>query len=191
MSDWSNAGGPNPARSSAVNENESELWTFSLTVYSDPAVQKECLDLQDEFGIDVNLLLFCAFVGAVSGAVLSDEAMKEAADVVGAWHRDVVGRLRQARRALKPFATETSAIASPARSLRTAVKALELDAERIEQAMLEQWSAARIDAWPRARPAGAVVDNIQMLFAISAETPRRPPPPQHLVAAALTAAANS
>jgi hypothetical protein len=51
--------------------------------------------------------------------------------------------------------------------------------------MLEHWSAAHIEALPRDRPAGAVVDNIRTLFAISTEIPRRPALPQHLIATAL------
>lgn len=171
-----------------MNEGESKLWTFSLTVYATPAVQKECLDLQDEYGVDVNLLLFCAFVGAVHGAVLSEQAMKAAAGVVDEWHNTVVRPLRQVRRTLKPLANETSPVSAPAAHLRTGVKALELDAERIEQTLLERWSAAHIEAWPQARPAGAVVDNVRTLFAVSAAATRRPDLPGHLVAAALKAA---
>jgi uncharacterized protein (TIGR02444 family) len=187
MSEWSAAGGPSPARNSAVSEDESRFWTFSLTVYGDPVVQKECLDLQDECGTDVNMLLFCAFVGAVYGAVLSDQAMKEACEFVGAWRHEVVIRLREARRALNAFAT-TSPIASPAARLRTGVKALELEAEHIEQTLLEFWYTAHIGAWPRAQPASAIVDNIRTLFSISAEGRRQPGLPGNLVAAALAAA---
>jgi uncharacterized protein (TIGR02444 family) len=168
-----------------VNEGTSKFWMFSLTVYGDAAVQQECLDLQDGYGIDVNLLLFCAFIGVIHGAVLSDQDVKDATDLVNAWHENVVGRLREVRRALKPRASETS----PAARLRKGIKALELNAERIEQAMLERWSVTRIDAWPRTRPAGAVVDNIRTLFAISAATPR-PDLPSHLVAAALALGGN-
>jgi uncharacterized protein (TIGR02444 family) len=171
-----------------MREDESEFWKFSLTVYSNPDVQEECLNLQDEYGIDVNLLLFCAFAGAVHGAVLSDQAMKEAADTVRRWHDDVVSPLRAARRALKPVATDGSPIAAAAGNLRSQVKMMELEAERIEQALLERWSAAHFDAWPRARPAGAVTDNIRTFFAISADKPRRPGLPSHLVAAALAVA---
>jgi uncharacterized protein (TIGR02444 family) len=187
MSDWSIAGGPSPAHKS-VQSSESKFWTFSLTVYGDQAVQKECLDLQDKYGVNVNLLLFCAFVGAAHGAVLSHQAMKDAAAVVDLWHKNVVGRLREARRALKLFATETSPTGLSAAGLRVSVEASELEAERIEQAMLERWSTAHIEAWPRARPAAAVVDNIGTLFAILAETPRPPGLPKHLIAAALAVA---
>jgi uncharacterized protein (TIGR02444 family) len=43
---------------------DSPFLLFSLSVYGSLGVQKECAELQDSFGIDVNLLLFCAFVDA-------------------------------------------------------------------------------------------------------------------------------
>ena len=48
---------------------DSPFWLFSRSIYGTPGVQRECLELQDSFGIDINLLLFCAFVGAVHGAL--------------------------------------------------------------------------------------------------------------------------
>jgi uncharacterized protein (TIGR02444 family) len=134
------------------------------------------------------VLLFCAFAGAAHGAVLSERAMREAADIVGVWQQDVVGMLRAARRALKPFATEPRLFNAPAAALRSRVKELELDAERIEQAMLERWAAARIGSLPRARPTDAVADNIRTLLAMSAQKPEPPTLPRHLIAAALSAA---
>ena len=58
---------------------DSPLWRFSLAVYADATVRQECLELQDEYGVDINLVLFCAFAGAVHGVVLSDRVMREAA----------------------------------------------------------------------------------------------------------------
>ena len=40
------------------------LWRFSLTVYGRAGVPAACLALQDEGGRDVNLLLYCCWVGA-------------------------------------------------------------------------------------------------------------------------------
>ncbi len=39
----------------------SQFWGFSLAVYGADAVEPECLTMQDEFGLDVNLILLCAF----------------------------------------------------------------------------------------------------------------------------------
>jgi uncharacterized protein (TIGR02444 family) len=172
-----------------VTTSESRFWTFSLAVYADPAVQQECLALQDDDGVDVNLLLFCAFVGAAHGVVLSERATRDATDVVGVWQKDVVGALRLARRALKPFAGEAGPHQRPAADLRARVKNAELDAERIEQAMLEHWAAAPIGSWPHAEPAEAVTQNIRTLLAVTGPTEkttgRAARWPSHLVAAAL------
>jgi uncharacterized protein (TIGR02444 family) len=196
MPDWSSAGAPTRTCSAAVTTGESRFWTFSLAVYADAAVQQECLALQDDHGVDVNLLLFCAFVGAVHGVILSERATRDAADVVGIWQKDVVGALRLARRALKPFAGETESRDMPAADLRARVKNAELDAERIEQAMLEHWAAAHIGAhvgsWPHAEPADAVVQNIRTLLAVAGRTEGTTEGPatwpRHLIAAALATA---
>jgi len=172
-----------------VNEPGSRFWSFSLAVYSGSGVQAECLDLQDRYGIDVNLLLFCAYVGAVCGAVLPAAALREAQDLVGVWHRDVVQELRGARRALKPFAAAApSPPGASAAELRGTVKAAELEAERIEQTMLEAWSADRLKAWPRAERETAVAANIRSLLALSDQVSQPPKMPDNLVAAALFAA---
>jgi uncharacterized protein (TIGR02444 family) len=170
-----------------VEKDQSRLWSFSLTVYGKPDVQKECLDLQDRHGIDVNLLLFCAFAGAVHGAVLPDDALKQAAGLVGGWHKDVVINLREARRALKPFATSSS-VASAAGALRNGVKAMELEAERLEQMLLEEWSASRLSAWPRMQAVEATAANIRALLAVGAGSAAEPELPRNLVAAAVAAA---
>jgi uncharacterized protein (TIGR02444 family) len=171
-----------------VSEKRSRFWSFSLRVYSDAGVQTECLDLQDRHGIDVNLLLFCAYAGAVGGAVLPPSELREAAGLVADWHKGIVKSLRAARRALKPFAADPSLLQASAAELRSKVKAAELEAERLEQHILEEWSALRINAWPRAEPAAAVAANVRMLLA-TGDGPAPPPglPPQ-LIAAALAAA---
>jgi uncharacterized protein (TIGR02444 family) len=171
-----------------VNEDPSPFWTFSLNVYGDAEVQKECLDLQDRHGIDVNLLLFCAYLGAVYGAVLSEHEARQALALTAAWNEDVVGNLRVVRRALKPFAAEASAIGAAAAALRAAIKTAELEAERIEQAMLETWGGARRSGWPRSQPAQAVAANVRILLAISVVSGRPPALPERLIAAALAAA---
>jgi uncharacterized protein (TIGR02444 family) len=167
-----------------VKESQSRFWTFSLTVYGAPAVQEECLDLQDGHGVDVNMLLFCAFVGAVHCARLPDQDMRAAVTEVGKWNQSVVSSLRDARRALKRFAANDAS----AEALRNSVKAAELEAERIEQAMLESWCAARIEGWPRSRPIDAVKANVGSLLALCGGSVRPPPIPDHLIAAALAAA---
>ena len=113
---------------------ENPLWEFSLVIYAEPGVQEECLTLQERLGLDVNLLLFCAYAGGIEGVRLSAEDLDAAEGVIGGWHREVVRPLRAARRALKTWGVED------AQALRSRVKADELKAEQIEQALLWAWS---------------------------------------------------
>ncbi len=121
---------------------ESPLWTFSLEVYAQQGVQQECLALQDEFGVDVNLLLFFCYVGAIEGIRLGEREIAEASQAVSDWRGEVVRGLRDVRRSLKTIAAQTP-IAEPAKALRINVKAAELEAERIEQAILWAWLRSR------------------------------------------------
>jgi len=169
--------------SSAVPDGQSHFWEFSLTVYGAPGVQEECLHLQERYGVDVNVLLFCAYVGAVHGARLQESDVRAAAAALGDWNQTVVSNLRVARRALKPFATGASASGAAAEALRNLVKTAELEAERIEQKTLEVWSAAHIGTWQRAEPVEAVAANIAVLLATHDMEVGEPGLTSHLVAA--------
>jgi uncharacterized protein (TIGR02444 family) len=167
-----------------VPQGQTSFWTFSIALYNDPAVQRECLDLQDHYDVNVNLLLFCAFVGAVHGALLSRTEITRAESAVHVWHGHVVGGLRAARRALKSFGKDALAI-----GLYGSVKAHELEAEQFEQRMIERWGAEHSSGWPKASPSVAVEKNIATLFEVSVEEIPRPAMPNNLISCALRCAA--
>jgi uncharacterized protein (TIGR02444 family) len=168
-----------------VTKGGTDFWTFSLAVYGREPVQQECLTLQDRFGMDVNLVLLCAFAGAIHGAVLPERNMEEAIAAVGPWHQQVVRNLRETRRALKPFLTTSPPVSTPIANLRAQVKTQELEAERIEQQILEHWLTANVGSFSRAEPRTAVEGNMRTLFALSARNHEPPGLPQDLITAAL------
>ena len=166
----------------------SPFWNFSLAVYGVSAVQDECLDLQDQFGLDVNLVLLCAILGAGHGVALTSDDISSARQEVRHWHEQIVCTLRAARRRLKTIELKDAEAAKAAAQLRSQVKAAELESERIEQAMLEQWAAARLAAWPRGNARDAVPANLQALLAAYGIGPERliaAHAMKHLIAAAL------
>src|SRR5690242_18092915 len=120
-------------------ELNNPLWRFSLTIYAASGVSAECLNLQDAFGIDVNLLLFCAWLGADLHVLLTSRDIQEASAAVQDWHDRVVRPLRSVRQAFGPNDRQ-----SP---LRLKVKAIELESEQFEQAMLYEFAR---DRWPDA-----------------------------------------
>lgn len=143
---------------------DSPFWNFSVAIYGASGVEGECLALQDQFGLDVNLVLFCAFLGAVHGVTLTPDDIAAARWEVGSWHQDVVSILRTARRRLKTIELHDGDAAKATAELRTRVKAAELESERIEQSMLERWAAPRLATWVRSNPHDAVTANLQVLL---------------------------
>ena len=142
------------------------LWAFSLAVYSRDGVADECLDLQERLGLDVNILLFAAFIGAVEGMRLESQDIAAANAAVAAWQSEIVRSLRRARRALKPASAEADNSLHAANSaLRAQVKAAELEAERIEQAMLWQWLRTEFAGPPHMDRNRALAANLRGVLA--------------------------
>ena len=146
-------------------ELDTPLWAFSLSVYGRDGVADECLGLQERLTLDVNLLLFVAFAGAVDGVQLDARDIASANAAVAGWHGEIVRNLRAARRALKAPGTDAgNPLRGPSAALRTQVKAAELDAEKIEQAMLWQWSRAQLAGRPRSDIDQALAANLRGLL---------------------------
>jgi uncharacterized protein (TIGR02444 family) len=111
---------------------DNPFWRFSLAVHGAPGVDDECLTLQDEHGIDVDVLLFCVWVGT-RGTLLDGDDLAAIEALVQPWRDTAIAPLRATRRGIKtlPEATDDDVAA-----LRKDVAALELRAEQIEHAML-------------------------------------------------------
>ena len=140
---------------------DTPLWAFSLAVYGSDGVAEECLELQERLNLDVNLLLFAAFSGAVDGVRLEMQDIAAANGAVADWHSEIVRALRRARRALKPASTDAdNPLREASATLRAQVKAAELDSEKIELAMLWQWSRPRLADRPRTERNRALAANL-------------------------------
>lgn len=128
------------------------FWAFSVSIYGGPGAAEECLSLQDRFGVNVNILLFSLYAASEFGAVLSRDDICEADGAVAHWQTQVVEALREVRRLLKRSGPHCE-------SLRSQVADAELEAERMEAAMLMEWGNARIAHWPRRERDAAMVHN--------------------------------
>lgn len=133
---------------------ETPFWQFSGTVYARPGVAEACLDLQDRHDLDVNVLLFCAWAG-VQGRVLDGGDIGLLRSASRPWHDNVVGPLRAARRWLKQ---QTAVPDELGEAFREEVKALELEAEMLEQLVLYQ----ELDIAEGERDAQAVAANLRL-----------------------------
>ena len=130
----------------------SPFWTFSLRLYGRPGVPPACLTLQEKQGVDVNVLLFCLFA-ARSGRALAMDDVREVIAAVDPWKAGAVVSLRAARVYLREPAAFIDA--EGAAALRQRVKALELEAERLQQeGLFKAFPVARLGA-PAAGPDAA------------------------------------
>jgi uncharacterized protein (TIGR02444 family) len=103
---------------------------FALELYGSEGVAAACLYLQNRHVLDVNLVLFAAFIGARRRQTLSTACLDAARSRVDAWHREVVRPLRAVRQRLKtgpaPAPDELTT------RLRGKLQQVEIDAELIE-----------------------------------------------------------
>jgi uncharacterized protein (TIGR02444 family) len=145
---------------------DNPFWAFSLKVYDAPGVAEECLKMQERLGLDVNVLLFAAHLGAAEGVMLAADEVAAAEAVVAAWHAETVRGLRALRRALKPASLdESNPLQAATVALRGQVKTAELEAEKIEQAMLWHWKQEHLTSHKRADARAALHSNLDEVLA--------------------------
>lgn len=112
-------------------------WDFSLDVYSADSVAPSCLTLQDDIGLDVNVLLLSLLASHLKRRIITPDEIAMADRLVRQWRESIVVGLRHIRRTLKTGPAPAPSVETD--KLRQLVTKAELDAERIEQAMLAQW----------------------------------------------------
>jgi uncharacterized protein (TIGR02444 family) len=112
---------------------KSPFWRFSVKFYAVPGVAQACIDLQDQARVDVNILFFLLW-NATQNRALNATEVAEVERVIGSWRDMAVVPIRNVRRALKsppPVMTPDAA-----EGFRTRIKAVELEAERLQQEAL-------------------------------------------------------
>lgn len=129
------------------------FWRFSLRTYRQDGVAHACLALQDECGVDVNLLLYCCWLGSERRRLSARDA-RSAMNAVGRWQQEVVAPLRRARRAIRK--DPAGKVAETTLLLRQKIAAAELDAEYLEQRLLD----AEASRMPAATGNGAAPEEI-------------------------------
>lgn len=111
------------------------FWNFSLELYAGDGVAEACLDLQERRGCDVNILLFCCWLGASGRPTLTADRLRSILAASDAWQAEVVRPLRAVRRLLKdrPW---PDALPETVDAVRRRVADAELAAEHAEQIKL-------------------------------------------------------
>jgi uncharacterized protein (TIGR02444 family) len=120
------------------------FWNFSLELYAGDGVAEACLDLQERRGCDVNVLLFCCWLGASGRPTLTADRLRAILKASDIWQADVVRPLRRMRRLLKdrPW---PQALPETVDAVRRRVADAELAAEHAEQLELASLHAPPAD----------------------------------------------
>jgi uncharacterized protein (TIGR02444 family) len=131
------------------------LWDFALQRYSRPGVADACIELQDQQGVNVNILLWCLWLAA-RGQLLDSKKLHTAQHRIHAWDQHYIRPLRHLRRRMKvEFGTGDSQI----EAVRQQIKQAELTAEQ----QLHIWLDALARSWPQdALQPLAADDNIRV-----------------------------
>jgi uncharacterized protein (TIGR02444 family) len=113
--------------------SKSPFWRFSIKFYAEPGVAPACIELQDKAKVDVNVLFFLLW-SATERRAFNAAEVAEVERAIGPWREMAVVPIRDVRRALKtpPAAVPPDA----AEGFRTRIKAVELEAERLQQEAL-------------------------------------------------------
>src|SRR5690349_5440821 len=112
---------------------QSPFWRFSIKFYGVPGVAPACIELQDQAGVDVNVLFFLLW-NATERRALNAGDVAKVEDAIKPWREMTVVPLRGIRRALK----SPPSVMTPeaAEGFRTRIKSAELEAERLQQEAL-------------------------------------------------------
>lgn len=140
---------------------DNPLWEYALRTYAREHVASACLDLQDRFGMDVNLLLYAAWL-AREGRRLTHEHLAALDAVVTGWRGSVIRPLRGLRRALDCYLPPPGV--SIELNLAGELKTLELRAERQQHDMMYVYSC---DARELARAEYPLLANLALVAQFS------------------------
>jgi len=146
------------------------FWDFSLRVHDNDGVPAACIALQERRGIDVNLLLFSAWIGESGRGLLAESDLEAALAASAAWNREIVCAIRAVRNRLKggmpPIPSERSDV------LRKMILEIEVRSEHLEQIALAGAVTRPVDpALAVARRGADAVTNVATYFLMHGFTP--------------------
>ena len=109
------------------------LWDFACALYSRPKVAPLCLRLQDDYSLNVNLVLWCVWLDT-QGLALTESRLQQAQQLIADWESHYTQPLRDLRRQLKSQNIDADSFAL---EIYGQLKQAELLAERKTLSMLE------------------------------------------------------
>jgi len=120
------------------------FWDFSVRTYSTKGVPDACLSMQNDHGADVNMLMYCCWVGVHFGQ-FDDHLFDRASIFSEDWAENVVSRLRSARKWMKHTGCMADDVPTDqCMQLREQIKSIELAAEKMQQDVLATFPESNV-----------------------------------------------
>lgn len=144
-----------------MSNSSQNFWEFSLELYNSTEVSAACLELQNQHGMDVNLLLLCCWYGARVGE-LSETSLSQSLAYSKQWAEQVVKPLRQTRIWMKSNLPADQNQHVGFQEVRNEIKTVELRAEKHQQFALEMIAMSQ----PNSREPGESAEEVSSEKAI-------------------------
>lgn len=113
---------------------KSEFWNYSSQVWLLPNIEKNCLALQNDHEVNINILLYCCWVGD-KNLIINDDNLQALLNAVQPW-QEIVEPLRESRKMM-----QQNLIAIPANTLSQTIdniNEMEINTEHMTQLALEK-----------------------------------------------------
>ena len=108
-------------------KTKNPLWRFSKNIYRKGEVSETLLHLQDKFSIDVNMILFVAWLASINRSITTSD-IQDAQKLVSLWRTKMIVPIRNIRRSVRNFPDTDYLYAN--------IKKLEIDTEKEELKIL-------------------------------------------------------
>ena len=119
-------------------EQQQNFWNYSVATYRKAGVAEACLYLQEQLGIDVNVLLYCCWYGCTRGT-LDGPAMELVLSFAEPWAENVVRPLRAAITWMKAVGCDQPLVpGDECMALREEIKRAELKAENLQENRMQE-----------------------------------------------------
>ncbi len=111
---------------------DDDFWHYALQLYKQPGVSKQCLILQDKYGLNINLVLLCCFLGSTKTTIKKTLPALSNDPLLQQWQSQSTEAIRSVRRRVKD--TFEGVAGQP--NFYQQLLAVELSAEKIEQSLM-------------------------------------------------------
>ena len=118
-----------------INFKEDSFWSYSQIQYTQPGVEEYCLELQNTYRGNVNILLFCSWLG-YCGIKISTKDVILAIRTIKDWDLNIVQSLRRARK----YYTGSSVLIKNNNKIKSDLKKLELKSEKSRENNECKWA---------------------------------------------------